>query len=253
MADGRAAARRRPQPDGRPTCSSSPTSGACTCCAGRRRVAPRHVAGGLADLPRRSRRQPLQPARPDQSRPTSRAWRRAWMFTLPGASSAAGDAGRGRRRHVRHHRQRVLRARRRQRAGASGTISGRARRASPATPRRGINRGVAVAGDRVFMVTDHAHLLALEPLHRRRCCGRREMADWRQNYGATSAPLVVGNLVVVRDLGRRRRRPRVPGRVRSARPARKRGGSGRCRGRASPARRPGRGTDIEHRLRRRRG
>jgi len=59
----------------------------------------------------------------------------------------------------------------------------------------GINRGVAVAGDRVFMVTDHAHLLALD-----RASGRllwdTTMADWRENYGATSAPLVVGDLVV---------------------------------------------------------
>ena len=59
----------------------------------------------------------------------------------------------------------------------------------------GINRGVAVAGDRVFMVTDHAHLIALN-----RFTGdlmwETTMADWRQNYGATSAPLVVGDLVV---------------------------------------------------------
>ena len=59
----------------------------------------------------------------------------------------------------------------------------------------GINRGVAVAGDRVFMVTDHAHLLALD-----RFTGallwETEMADWRQNYGATSAPLVASGLVL---------------------------------------------------------
>jgi alcohol dehydrogenase (cytochrome c) len=59
----------------------------------------------------------------------------------------------------------------------------------------GINRGVAVAGDRVFMTTDHAHLVALD-----RHTGERlwdaEMADWRMNYGATSAPLAIGGLVV---------------------------------------------------------
>jgi alcohol dehydrogenase (cytochrome c) len=59
----------------------------------------------------------------------------------------------------------------------------------------GINRGVAVLGNRLFLVTDHAHLLALE-----RFTGRLlwevEMADYRQHYGATSAPLVVGDLVV---------------------------------------------------------
>lgn len=59
----------------------------------------------------------------------------------------------------------------------------------------GVNRGVAVAGDRVFMVTDHAHIIALN-----RATGallwETEMADWRQNYNATGAPLVVGNLVI---------------------------------------------------------
>ena len=59
----------------------------------------------------------------------------------------------------------------------------------------GNNRGVAVAGDLVFMVTDHAHLIALD-----RFTGAlrwdTEMADWRLNYGATSAPLAVGRLVV---------------------------------------------------------
>ncbi len=59
----------------------------------------------------------------------------------------------------------------------------------------GINRGVALLGDRVFMVTDNAHLIALH-----RYTGQLlwdvEMADSRQNYGATGAPLVVGDLVI---------------------------------------------------------
>ncbi|MGE5647551.1 MAG: PQQ-binding-like beta-propeller repeat protein [Acidobacteriota bacterium] len=59
----------------------------------------------------------------------------------------------------------------------------------------GINRGVAVAGGRVFLVTDNAHLLALD-----RITGGLvwdvEMADYREHYGATSAPLVVGDLVI---------------------------------------------------------
>jgi alcohol dehydrogenase (cytochrome c) len=59
----------------------------------------------------------------------------------------------------------------------------------------GINRGVAAAGDRIFMVTDNAHLIALQ-----RGTGEllweTEMADWHQNYNATSAPLVAGNLVI---------------------------------------------------------
>jgi alcohol dehydrogenase (cytochrome c) len=59
----------------------------------------------------------------------------------------------------------------------------------------GFNRGVAIAGDRLFMVMDHAHIVALN-----RFTGAvlwdAVMADWKQNYNATSAPLVVGDLVV---------------------------------------------------------
>jgi alcohol dehydrogenase (cytochrome c) len=64
----------------------------------------------------------------------------------------------------------------------------------------GINRGVALSGDRLFMVTDHAHIIALN-----RFTGEllwdTEMADWHQNYNATSAPLAVGNLVVTGTAG----------------------------------------------------
>jgi len=59
----------------------------------------------------------------------------------------------------------------------------------------GINRGVAILGQRVFLVTDNAHLLALD-----RATGKllweTTMADSAQNYGATSAPLVVNDLVI---------------------------------------------------------
>jgi len=59
----------------------------------------------------------------------------------------------------------------------------------------GINRGPAVAGDRLFMPTDNAHIIALN-----RYTGKlvwdTEMADWHLNYNATGAPLTVGNLVI---------------------------------------------------------
>lgn len=59
----------------------------------------------------------------------------------------------------------------------------------------GINRGVAVLGDRVFMVSDNAHLFALH-----RFTGQLiwdvEMADSHRNYGSTSAPLIAGDLVI---------------------------------------------------------
>jgi alcohol dehydrogenase (cytochrome c) len=57
------------------------------------------------------------------------------------------------------------------------------------------NRGVGVAGDRVFMMTDHAHLIALH-----RFTGDvlwdTQMDDWRKNYAASSAPLPAGDLVI---------------------------------------------------------
>ncbi len=59
----------------------------------------------------------------------------------------------------------------------------------------GINRGVAVLGDRVFMVTDNAHLIALHRLNGA-LLWDTQMADSRDHYGATSAPLVVKDLVI---------------------------------------------------------
>jgi alcohol dehydrogenase (cytochrome c) len=58
------------------------------------------------------------------------------------------------------------------------------------------NRGVAVAGERLFMVTDDAHLLGLN-----RFTGEllweTTMDDWRKNYSATSAPLAVAGDMVI--------------------------------------------------------
>jgi alcohol dehydrogenase (cytochrome c) len=59
----------------------------------------------------------------------------------------------------------------------------------------GINRGAALAGDRLFMVTDNAHIVALDR-SRGKLLWETEMADWHVNYNATAAPLVVGNLVI---------------------------------------------------------
>jgi alcohol dehydrogenase (cytochrome c) len=66
---------------------------------------------------------------------------------------------------------------------------------TPNTSGGGANRGVAIAGDRLFMATDDAHLLALH-----RFTGEKlwetPIADHLQNYSAGSAPLVAGSLVV---------------------------------------------------------
>jgi alcohol dehydrogenase (cytochrome c) len=57
------------------------------------------------------------------------------------------------------------------------------------------NRGAAVAGDRLFMETDNAHIIALN-----RFTGAllwdAELGDIRNNYAATSAPLPAGNLII---------------------------------------------------------
>lgn len=59
----------------------------------------------------------------------------------------------------------------------------------------GVNRGVAVAGDKVFLQTDNAHLIALN-----RFTGTLlwdiGMGDVHENHGGTAAPLVIGNMVV---------------------------------------------------------
>ena len=114
-----------------------------------------------------------------------------WMFTVPGAGGLQGtpvvvdgimyvtapnecialDAGSG--RQIWHFK----------RPRTQGVMQGYA------------NRGVAVAGDRVFLQTDNAHVIALN-----RWTGTllwdSEVADWRQNYSATSAPLTAGDLVI---------------------------------------------------------
>lgn len=80
-------------------------------------------------------------------------------------------------------------------AGSGRRIWHYKRPRTPQTAGGHANRGVGVAGDRVFMMTDHAHLMALD-----RFTGEllwdTALADWRQNYAASSAPLPAGHLVI---------------------------------------------------------
>jgi PQQ-dependent dehydrogenase (methanol/ethanol family) len=59
----------------------------------------------------------------------------------------------------------------------------------------GTNRGVAVLGDKIFMVTDNAHLLALN-----RVTGSLVwdvvMPEEREHYGSTVSPLIVNDTVI---------------------------------------------------------
>ena len=64
----------------------------------------------------------------------------------------------------------------------------------------GNNRSVSVAGDKVFMQTDHAHLVALNR-HTGQVLWDTEMADYKANYNATGSLLAVENLVVAGTAG----------------------------------------------------
>ena len=77
----------------------------------------------------------------------------------------------------------------------SGTTRARALPGCVSDPSLGTNRGVAILGDNVFMVTDNAHLIALN-----RITGRLvwevAMPDEPQHYGGTVAPLIVKDMVI---------------------------------------------------------
>jgi len=80
-------------------------------------------------------------------------------------------------------------------AGRSGSIPVRARPGIVSDASLGTNRGVAILGDKIFRVTDNAHLIALN-----RTTGSLVwevvMPDEPQRYGSTVAPLIVNDLVV---------------------------------------------------------
>ena len=65
---------------------------------------------------------------------------------------------------------------------------------------RHITRGVAVWHDRVYMETDNAHLLCLDA-RSGNLIWNVAYADWNKNYGATSAPMIVKDRVLVGTSG----------------------------------------------------
>ena len=60
----------------------------------------------------------------------------------------------------------------------------------------GVNRGLAVLGDRIFYLTDDAHLIALHRLTGAVLWDADTPDGAKGLYGGTSAPLVVGDLVI---------------------------------------------------------
>src|ERR1700761_1089564 len=63
-----------------------------------------------------------------------------------------------------------------------------------------ISRGVALLGTRLYMETDNAHLLCLDA-RSGNLIWDVAYADWNKNYGATSAPLIVKDNVLVGTSG----------------------------------------------------
>ena len=62
------------------------------------------------------------------------------------------------------------------------------------------NRGVAILGDRLFIETDNAHLVSLDAHDGSQLWDAR-YAPGNKNYGATSAPLIVKDMVIVGTSG----------------------------------------------------
>ncbi len=65
---------------------------------------------------------------------------------------------------------------------------------------RHVSRGVALWHDRVYMETDNAHLICLDSRSGNQLWDVA-YADWNKNYGATSAPLIVKDKVLVGTSG----------------------------------------------------
>jgi PQQ-dependent dehydrogenase (methanol/ethanol family) len=63
----------------------------------------------------------------------------------------------------------------------------------PGDAEKGANRGAAVLGDRIFFITDNAHLICL---HRLTGALLWEVILGDARYGGTSPPLIAGNLVI---------------------------------------------------------
>ena len=222
----------------RSTCSCSATIRSCTCSArAATRIARRDVADRLDELQRPDERQPLQSARANQQGQRGDRSRRngssacrtpnnlqvtpvvadGVMYVTSANECYALDAGAG--REIWHY----------QRPRTKGLVGNAA---------GGVNRGVGVAGDRVFMVTDHAHRHRAQPPPAR-CSGKPR---WPTGTRTTTPPArrcrSATSSSPARPAATKACADSWPRSIR--RPAKKCGASGPCRSAASRDRRRGR-------------
>ena len=108
-----------------------------------------------------------------------------------------------------------------------------------------INRGVAVLGTRVYMETDNAHLLCLDA-RSGNLIWDVAYANNNKNYGATSAPLIVKDKVLVGTSGGDDGVRGFRGGLTMRRRAKRRGASGQFLPRARRDQRAGRATAYLH-------
>ena len=109
----------------------------------------------------------------------------------------------------------------------------------------GFNRGVAAAGDRIFMLTDNAHMIALNRFSGELHVGNRNgrLASELQRHFRAAGGREHGRF---RHCGRRRRRARLCCRLTIRPPGKKSGASGPFRSPASPASETWKGNSLEH-------
>ena len=167
-----------------------------------------------------------------------------WTFqTETCATGLRGDAARRRRRAVCDRPEQLrLGARRTHRTRRSGGTAGNCRRERGASSP--VNRGFGILGDRLFMVTLDAHLVAWTAK-----TGRGPwdtvMADYKIGYSATLAPLVVNDKVIVGICGGEYADARLHRRVRPGRPGTASGASTPCPAPGEPGSETWPGTEVD--------
>ena len=119
-----------------------------------------------------------------------------WVFHPHTVSPLEVTPGRRRRSHVRHQRQRCLRARRRHRQGAVASLQSRHRRGWSTMP-PSITTAASPSWARAFTWRRTTRTCFASMLAPAISSGTCAYATGNRNYGATSAPLIVKDKVIV--------------------------------------------------------